>query len=96
MYMHGDLCSVRNGSCVYAGRLVFSKELKLCTWRLMFSEELKLCTWRLVVSEHTSIILYRHSLNSSTEHKAACRKLQQFLYDHKSACKYAASVQCLQ
>ena len=24
MYMHGDLCSVRNGSCVYAWRHVFS------------------------------------------------------------------------
>ena len=31
----------------------------------VFSKELKLCTWRLVVSEHTSIILYRHSFNSS-------------------------------
>ena len=30
MYMHGDLCSVRNGSCVYAWRLVFSEEWKLC------------------------------------------------------------------
>ena len=30
VYMHGDLCSVRNGSCVYAGRLVFNEELKLC------------------------------------------------------------------
>ena len=30
VYMHGDLCSVRNGSCVYAWRLVFSEELKLC------------------------------------------------------------------
>ena len=33
MYMHGDLCSVRNGSCVYAWRLVFSEELKLCICR---------------------------------------------------------------
>ena len=32
MYMHGDLCSVRNRSCVYAWRLVFSKELKLCIY----------------------------------------------------------------
>ena len=27
----------------------------------MFSKELKLCTWRLVVSEHTSIIFYSNS-----------------------------------
>ena len=46
MYMHGDLCSVRNGSCVllYAWILVFSEELKLCiyAWRLVFSMEWKL------------------------------------------------------
>ena len=68
MCMHGDLCSVRNGSCVHSWRLVLSEELKLCIsiGRLVFSKELKLCTWRLVVSEHTStIILYRHSFNSS-------------------------------
>ena len=52
-YMHGDLCSMRNGSCVYYAQ------------RLVFSEEWKQCTWRLVVSEHTSIILYGHSFNSS-------------------------------
>ena len=62
----------------------------------MFSKELKLCTWRLVVSEHTSIYSIIIQLQFLTEHKAACTKLQQFLYDHKSACIYTASVQFLQ
>ena len=30
VYMRGHLCSVRNGSCVYAWRLLFSEEWKLC------------------------------------------------------------------
>ena len=99
MCIHGDLCSVRNGSCLYLGRLVFSEEWKLCIsiGRLVFSKELKLCTWRLVVSEHTSIIiLYRHSFNSSLNTRLYVQSFSNSSYDHKSACKYAASVQCLQ
>ena len=61
VYMHGDLCSVRNGSCVYAWRLVFSEEWKLCiyAWRLVFSEEWKLCiyAWRLVFSEEWKLCI---------------------------------------
>ena len=41
---------------------MFSKELKLYTWRLVFSKELKLYTWRLVVSN--IIDSFNSSLNT--------------------------------